>query len=98
MLTGKQRATMRGVANGLAPVIQIGKGGVDEQVAEATATCLKKRELVKLRLLETSPLTAREAADALEEATGAETVQVIGRTVVLFLQKKKDSAYDKLLK
>ncbi|MGD9559116.1 MAG: YhbY family RNA-binding protein [Oscillospiraceae bacterium] len=98
MLTSKQRAALRGAANGLAPVFQIGKAGVEPTVVSATVDCLKKRELVKLRLLETCPATAREAAEVLAEATGGEVVHVIGRTVVLFLKKKKDSAYEKLLK
>ncbi|MDL2294483.1 YhbY family RNA-binding protein [Ruminococcaceae bacterium OttesenSCG-928-D13] len=49
---------------------------------------------MKLRLLETSPVDARAAADELSKATGAEVVQVIGRVVVLFLKKKKESAFD----
>lgn len=98
MLTSKQRAALRGAANGLSPVFQIGKGGVDEALVDATSKCLAARELVKLRALETSPHTAREAADALAQATGADVVQVIGGTVVLFLKKKKDSAFDKVLK
>ena len=98
MLTSKQRAALRGAANGLQPVFQIGKGGVDEQVVKATADCLTARELIKLRTLETSPQSAREAANELAEATGAEVVQVIGGTMVLFLQKKKESAFAAVLK
>ena len=42
--------------------------------------------------------SAREAATKLAEATGADCVQVIGSKFVLYLQKKKDSAYAALLK
>ena len=98
MLTSKQRAALRGAANGLQPVFQIGKGGIDEQVIKATADCLAARELIKLRTLETSPQSAREAAEELAGATGAEVVQVIGGTLVLFLQKKKESAFAGVLK
>lgn len=97
MLTSKQRARLRGAANGIPAVFQIGKGGVDEPLVQATSDCLAKRELVKLKLLETCPVDAREAADLLAEATGAEVVQVIGRVVVLFRKKKKDSAYQEVL-
>ena len=48
-------------------------------------------------MLETSEYTAREAADILAQATGADCVQVIGRKFVLFLKKKKDSAFDAVL-
>ena len=98
MLTSKQRAALRKAAGQMAPVFQVGKGGVDAQLVDATQKCLAARELVKLRALETSPKTAREAADTLAEATGADVVQVIGHVFVLFLQKKKESAYAELLK
>lgn len=98
MLTSKQRAVLRSAANGLTPVFQVGKGGIEEKLVEATKDCLAARELVKLKVLETCPYTAREAAEELAEATGAQVVQVIGGTLVLFLQKKKDSAYAKALK
>ena len=98
MLTSKQRASLRKAAGQMTPVFQVGKGGVDAQLIDATKKCLAARELVKMRALETSPLTAREAADTLAGAAGADVVQVIGRVFVLFLQKKKESAYAELLK
>lgn len=97
-LTGKQRAALRRLANGLDAVFQVGKGGIDEAVVKATADCIAKRELIKLKLLETSPITARQAADELAAATGAQVVQVVGRAVVLFRMKKKESAYLEVLR
>lgn len=98
MLTSKQRAALRKEANGLTPVFQVGKGGIDEPLRKATADCLAARELVKLRVLETSPADARETAEELAEATNAEVVQVIGRVLVLFRRKPKESQYADLLK
>lgn len=98
MLSSKQRAALRSAANGLTPVFQIGKGGIEESLVIATQNCLAARELIKLRVLETSPNTAREAAEQLAQATGAQVVQVIGNTLVLFLPKKKESAFAKVLK
>ncbi len=97
MLTSKQRAALRGAANPLEPVFQIGKGEIDDNLTAAVADCLAARELIKLKVLETSEYTAREAADILAQATGADCVQVIGRKFVLFLKKKKDSAFDAVL-
>lgn len=97
MLTSKQRAALRREANGLSPVFQVGKDGVDQPLVQATESCLAARELIKLRALETSPHTAREAADALAEATGAQVVQVIGNTLVLFRVKAEDSAFAAML-
>ena len=45
---------------------------------------LTARELIKGKVLETAPESARDAAEALAKATGAEVVQVIGRTFVLY--------------
>ncbi|HJA25102.1 MAG TPA: YhbY family RNA-binding protein [Candidatus Fournierella merdigallinarum] len=98
MLTSKQRAALRKAANGLDPVFQVGKGEIDETLIKSTADCLAARELIKMKVLETSLYSAREAAERLAEETGAEVVQVIGSKFVLFLKKKKESRFDDLLK
>lgn len=97
MLTGKQRAALKREANGLSPVFQVGKGGVEKSLIEATENCLAARELVKLRVLETSPQTPREVADLLAGATKSQVVQVVGRSVVLFLKKDKESRFAQVL-
>ncbi len=97
-MTGKQRAALRKASMEMTTVFQVGKGGVEASVIEATANCLAARELIKLKVLETSPSDVREVAEELAENTGAEVVLVRGRTFVLFLKKRKDSAYEALLK
>ena len=98
MLTSKQRATLRGKANTLDPVFQIGKGDIDETVIQAVKDCLAARELIKLKVLDNSQYTAREACNILCEECGADGVQVIGSKFVLYRQKEKDSQYADLLK
>ena len=98
MLTSKQRAALRGAANGLEPVFQIGKGEIGDAMIAAVSDCLDARELIKLKVLDNSEYDPREAAGLLCEGTGAECVQVIGRKFVLFKRKKKESAFDALLK
>lgn len=98
MLTSKQRAILRAQANGLDVVFQVGKGEIDETLIKSTADCLAARELIKMKVLETSLYSAREAAELLAEQTGAEVVQVIGSRFVLFLKKKKESRFEDLLK
>ena len=80
------------------PVFQVGKGEIDETLIKSTADCLAARELIKMKVLENSPYTAKEAAAILAEATGADVVQVIGSKFVLYLQKKKESKYADLLR
>jgi RNA-binding protein len=98
MLTSKQRAILRGKANTMEPVFQIGKGEIDEAVVQSVLDCLAARELIKMKVLDNSPYSAREASALLAEKTGADCVQVIGSKFVLYLQKKKDSQYADLLK
>ena len=98
MLTSKQRAALRAAANTLDPVFQVGKGEIDETLIKSTADCLAARELIKMKVLETSMYNAKEAAAILAEATGADVVQVIGSKFALFLKKKKESKFEDILK
>ncbi len=89
-MTSKERAALRSEANRLDVLFQIGKGGINDALIAETDDALRARELIKLRVLtETSPVTPREAADALAAATGAESVQVIGGVIVLYRYNKK---------
>ena len=94
MLTSKQRAFLRGQANALEPVFQIGKGDIDEDISKGVNDCLLKRELIKIKVLENSPYNAKEAAELLSEAIHCDVVQVIGSKLVLFKKKSKDSHFD----
>ena len=89
-LTSKQRAQLRGLAMTEDTIIQIGKGGISENILTQVKDALKARELIKGRVLENSLLTAREAADALAEACDAETVQTIGSKFVLYKEDAKE--------
>ena len=75
---------MRGLANGLPAIMQIGKGGIGENLAKTVSDALEARELIKLTVLENCTETPREAADAIAEAVGADVVGVIGRKVILY--------------
>ena len=89
-MTSKQRATLRGIASTYETIFQIGKGGVTEVLCNEIGEALRKRELIKLRVLDNSGYTAREAAEEIAEATGAEVVQVIGTKFVLFKRNPKE--------
>ena len=91
MLTSKQRAQLRGLANGIDTIFQVGKGGVGETLIAQVNDALEARELIKLRTLETSPVGPREAAEEIAAATGAEVVAAIGTRFILYRPKKKDS-------
>jgi len=90
LLTSKQRAYLRGLANTYDTILQIGKGGISEQTLVQVRDALSARELIKIRTLETSPLSTREAADAIAKELDCDVVQVIGSKIVLYKENKKD--------
>ena len=69
MLTSKQRAILRGKANTMDPVYIVGKGEIDDTMVQGVKDCLDARELIKLKVLESSMYNAREASVKLAEAT-----------------------------
>ncbi|MBO5745609.1 MAG: ribosome assembly RNA-binding protein YhbY [Clostridia bacterium] len=90
MLNSKQRAQLRGMANSLQPIFQIGKGGIGEQLIRQVNEALEARELIKLTVLETSPVKVRECADTVAEATESDVVQVIGSKFILYKESKEN--------
>lgn len=89
MLTSKQRAQYRAQANTLETTLIVGKDGVTQAVAEEADRLLTARELIKGKVLENALLSAREASDALCEATGADGVSCIGNRFVLYRFSEK---------
>ena len=89
MITSKQRAYLRSLSVNLPAIMQIGKGGLGENLIKTVDDALEAKELVKLSVLENSDETARSAADTIAEATGAEVVAVLGRKIVLYRESKK---------
>ena len=96
-LTSKQRAQLRAMAISLDPVLHIGKGDLGDNLITQASDALEARELIKCRVLETSELSPREAADALSAATRSEVVQVIGTKFVLFRPSHKKDKKDKIV-
>ena len=73
------------------PILHSGKGGISVAMIKQADDALEARELIKGKVLETAPATAREVAEEIAAKVNAQVVQVIGRTFVLFRQKEKDS-------
>ena len=88
MITGKQRAYLRGLANDLSPIFQIGKNGVEENFIIQVKQALEARELIKIKVLENSGLESRETSDMICKAVKCEGVQAIGNKIVLYKQSK----------
>ena len=84
-LTSKQRAQLRGLANGIDTILQIGKEGIGESLVKQAGDALEARELIKGKVLDNNiNYDARTAAEELAKATRSEVVQVIGTKFVLY--------------
>ena len=89
-MTSKQRAYLRGLANTMEPIVHAGKGGVSDAMYKQADDALTARELIKGRVLETAPASTRDIAEDIAASVGAEVVQVIGRTFVLYRRNEKE--------
>ena len=90
MLTSKDRAALRKIANSLDTILQVGKGGIGEQVIKQADDALEAREIIKGKVLENAPAFAREVAEELAAVTNSDVVQVIGTKFVLYRKNKKN--------
>ena len=83
-LTTKHRAQLRGLANSIDTILHIGKDGITDNLVKQADDALEARELIKGRVLDNSPLSAREACQELARLTRSEEIQVIGSKFVLY--------------
>jgi len=89
MLTSKQRSYLRGLANTIEPIFQVGKGGIGDNLIKQFNDALEARELVKATVLRNAEASAREICEEIAERTGSEVVQVIGNRFVLYRESEK---------
>lgn len=90
MLNSRQRAQLRAMANDMETILQVGKGGINENTVKQVNDALEARELIKLRILETCPTSVRETADSLAQSTESDVVQVIGTRFILYKESKNN--------
>ncbi len=89
-MTSKQRAYLRGLANPLAAILQVGKNGLNDNLIKQVEDALEARELIKLSVLETAPEDNRTIAETLASSTNSVLVQVVGNKITLYRAKKKN--------
>lgn len=83
-MTSKQRAHLRRIGHQMDPIVQIGKGGVTDAVVRQVDEALEARELIKARILQNCTDSIEEIEHQLATATGADVVQSIGSTLILY--------------
>lgn len=94
MLTGKQRRNLRALGHSLDPIVQVGKGGIDDGLIDAVDRALADHELIKVKLAESAPIERDEAAELLSARTNADVAQVLGRTILLYRPDPEDPRID----
>lgn len=90
MLTSKQRAYLKSIANKLSPAFQIGKSGVSAAQISQIDDYLRVHEIMKIRVLDNSLYSAKEASAEIAEAIYADVVQVIGSIGILYKKNEKE--------
>ena len=84
MLTSKQRASLRSMANTMDTILYVGKDGITDATVKEAYDALEAREIIKCAVQQNCELTAREALDELCQRLHAESVQCIGRRFVMY--------------
>jgi len=88
LITGKQRAFLKSIANDIVPIFQVGKGGINDNMIKQFDDALEAREIVKAAVLKNSLSDTRQICEELAGKLGAEIVQVIGNKFVLYRESK----------
>ena len=92
-LSSKERAFLKKLAHNLEPIVRIGKDGIDENVLKSIADVVKKRELIKVKILQNSSVELdREMANDIAESTKSIFVDKIGNVLIFFKPKNTKDA------
>ena len=90
MITSKQRAYLRSIAQNLQPIFQIGKNGVNDNQIEQLKNALEVREIIKITMLDTTQADKHSIANEIAEKTGAEVVQIIGKKLTIYKRSEEN--------
>ena len=90
-MTSKQRAFLRKMANGIDPVVYVGKEGLTDIIVKETGLVLEKRELIKVQVQPGCEKSAREVADRMATRLKADVITVLGKRFVLYRKAKENS-------
>jgi len=88
-LSSKQRAFLKKEASTIEPLMRIGKEGLNENVIKSLEDLFRKRELVKVKMLQNSEEDMNETAKKLAEGVNAQIVHTMGKTILFFKVNEK---------
>jgi len=93
MITTKQRAILRALANTLDTVLQIGKDGINDGTICQAEALFEARELFKINVLKNCVQSAKDIANKLQEQTNCEVVQCIGSKISVYRRSKRKDVH-----
>lgn len=88
IMTSKQRAYLKSLANNINPILQVGKSSLTPELTEAVAEAFNNNELIKIAVLKNCMDDPKEIADIVAERTHSQVVQVMGKKITLYKPDK----------
>lgn len=88
-MKGSERKQLRAIGHHLKPVILIGSGGLSEGLLHEAGRAITDHELIKVKLNVGDREVRAALAKELAESLGAELLQTLGTTVLLFRKNPK---------
>jgi len=88
MLSPKNKAILKSLANKIEPSLTLGKGEIDVNVVDTIAKALKAHELIKVKVLTTAGDT-KDVANVIANKTSSELVTTIGHVVILYKKNEE---------
>ena len=84
MISTKQRATLKALAQNLRPVLNVGKDNLNENAIVEIENYLSKHELMKIKILNNSTENAKDVMEFICKKTTAEPVLVVGKILIIY--------------
>lgn len=94
MLTKAQKQYLKGMANTLKPLVQIGKNGLTDNVIKSANEVLEAHELLKVDVLKSCDAPIEELVLDLAGRTRSEIVSQLGRKIVLYRRNRQHSTIE----
>jgi len=90
MITTKQRAYLRGLANDMPSLYQLGKNGITDEFLATLDEALDARELIKVTVLKNAFMTTKDAMSVICEELSCEPVSCVGSKLVIYRRAKDE--------
>jgi RNA-binding protein len=89
MITSRERAIIKSKSNTLKPSVNIGKGGLSDNIIEEIETVLFHNEIAKINVLKSCQSTAQELLEQVCERIGCESISQLGNKFVVYKRSDK---------